>query len=98
MHIEDRLFSENTEEILYNVLMNEEEYSLYSEFNEKVSNSIKPGRISKRTHSLASTDRIMDRRSLSKQSIFVPDRPTPNKALPISQRKPIVAKKRIKDL
>ena len=32
MYIEDRLFSENTEETLYSILMDEDEYTLYSEF------------------------------------------------------------------
>lgn len=32
MYIEDRLFSENTEEILYSVVMGELEYALFSEF------------------------------------------------------------------
>lgn len=32
MYIEDRLFSENMEETLYSILMDEDEYTLYSEF------------------------------------------------------------------
>ena len=36
MYIEDRLFSENTEEILYSVLMDEEEYALFSEFQKSL--------------------------------------------------------------
>ena len=32
MYIEDRLFSENTEETLYSILLDEDEYTLYSEF------------------------------------------------------------------
>ena len=35
MYIEDRLFSENTEEVLYSVLMDEDEYALYSEFQKE---------------------------------------------------------------
>jgi len=35
MYVEDRLFSENTEELLYSVLMNEEEYGLFSEFQKE---------------------------------------------------------------
>ena len=35
MYIEDRLFSENTEETLYSILMDEDEYSLYSEFQKE---------------------------------------------------------------
>ena len=35
MYIEDRLFSENTEETLYSVLMDEDEYALYSEFQKE---------------------------------------------------------------
>lgn len=35
MYIEDRLFSETTEEVLYSVLMDEEEISLYSEFQKE---------------------------------------------------------------
>lgn len=34
MYIEDRLFSETSDEVLYSVTMTEEEYSLYSEFLE----------------------------------------------------------------
>ena len=37
MYIEDRLFSENTEEVLYSVLMDEEEYALFSEFQREFS-------------------------------------------------------------
>ncbi len=32
MELQDRLFSENTEEVLYSVLMDEDEYALYSDF------------------------------------------------------------------
>ena len=32
MYIEDRLFSETSDEVLYSILMDEDEYSLYSEF------------------------------------------------------------------
>jgi hypothetical protein len=32
MELQDRLFSENTDEVLYSILMDEDEYSLYSEF------------------------------------------------------------------
>jgi hypothetical protein len=35
MYIDDRLFSENTEEVLYSVLMDEEEYDLFSEFQKE---------------------------------------------------------------
>ena len=35
MYIEDRLFSENTEEVLYSVTMTEDEYDLFSEFLEE---------------------------------------------------------------
>lgn len=35
MYIEDRLFSENTEETLYSVLLDEDEYTLYSEFQKE---------------------------------------------------------------
>ena len=35
MYIGDRLFSENTEEVLYSVLMDEEEYALFSEFQKE---------------------------------------------------------------
>jgi hypothetical protein len=35
MYIEDRLFSENTEETLYSVLLDEDEYALYSEFQKE---------------------------------------------------------------
>ena len=35
MYIEDRLFSETTEETLYSVLMDEDEYALYSEFQKE---------------------------------------------------------------
>ena len=35
MYIEDRLFSENTEETLYSVVMDEDEYALYSEFQKE---------------------------------------------------------------
>ena len=35
MSIEDRLFSENTEETLYSVIMDEDEYALYSEFQKE---------------------------------------------------------------
>jgi hypothetical protein len=35
MYIEDRLFSETSDEILYSVTMTEEEYDLYSEFLEE---------------------------------------------------------------
>ena len=34
MYIDDRLFSENTEEVFYSVSMTEEEYELFSEFQE----------------------------------------------------------------
>lgn len=34
MEIQDRLFSETSEEVYYSVLMNEEEYSLYSGWSE----------------------------------------------------------------
>lgn len=37
MYIEDRLFSENTEEVLYSVLMDEEELALFSEFQKEFS-------------------------------------------------------------
>jgi hypothetical protein len=36
MYIDDRLFSENTEEVFYSVSMTEEEYELFSEFQETV--------------------------------------------------------------
>ena len=35
MYIEDRLFSENTEETLYSILLDEDEYTLYSEFQKE---------------------------------------------------------------
>ena len=35
MYIEDRLFSENTEETLYSILLDEDEYALYSEFQKE---------------------------------------------------------------
>ena len=35
MYIEDRLFSENSEEILYSVTLDEEEYYLFSEFQKE---------------------------------------------------------------
>ena len=35
MYIEDRLFSGNTEETLYSVLLDEDEYALYSEFQKE---------------------------------------------------------------
>jgi hypothetical protein len=40
MYIEDRLFSENTEETLYSVLMDEDEYALYSEFQKEFGNKL----------------------------------------------------------
>ena len=35
MYIEDRLFSETSDEVLYSVTMTEDEYALYSEFLEE---------------------------------------------------------------
>lgn len=35
MYIEDRLFSETSEEVLYSVTMTEEEYDLFSEFQKE---------------------------------------------------------------
>ena len=35
MELYDRLFSENTDEVLYSILMDEDEYSLYSEFQKE---------------------------------------------------------------
>ena len=35
MYIEDRLFSENTDEVLYSIFMDEDEYALYSEFQKE---------------------------------------------------------------
>ena len=40
MYIEDRLFSENTEETLYSVLLDEDEYALYSEFQKEFGNKL----------------------------------------------------------
>ncbi len=34
MYIEDRLFSESTEQVLFSVLLNEDEYQLFSDFQE----------------------------------------------------------------
>jgi len=40
MYIEDRLFSENTEETLYSILLDEDEYALYSEFQKEFGNKL----------------------------------------------------------
>ena len=35
MELQDRLFSETSDEVLYSILMDEDEYALYSEFQKE---------------------------------------------------------------
>ena len=68
MYIEDRLFSENTKEVLYSVLMDEEELALYSEFQKEFASIRKAVKGANRVIDSAIN---LDKKAMGKAAAFI---------------------------
>ena len=77
MYIEDRLFSETSDEVLYSVTMTEDEYALYSEFQKEFAarqliEAIKSGGYDKAADAVAKT--IQQSKNVSTRALGHPAR------------------------